>query len=380
MDMNKTGHTKTIAFVCSGFNSVYGGNFIASLVELEKELNGHGTKVLWVFNEKICQRAWYKQLVLDGHEFILVNFDVPAVQRIRVLNTIFRENDVSLIHIHFGDHLTPVLAAFFEKIVIVWHEHSDFSLGEKEKPSAKVILRSLLNRMIDLRINRIVVSEALKKRRYVLVENGIAAKHLPSLSKEETQEVRKQLGISDGTVLVLMFAWDPVVKGADIAVEMVKKARRSNTNIELAIVAGEHNNTSAYITEKCGDCEEFIRYLPPIEDVYKYHCVADVFLSASRSEGFSYSVCEALWLEKPCVVSDIPGCRWTWDFETVKHFDSCDAESGSIALQEAIHDLSEDRYMRSLKADSLRARGKYNAEDWSKNIVDAYMKFGWKHG
>ena len=51
----------------------------------------------------------------------------------------------------------------------------------------------------------------------------------------------------------------------------------------------------------------FIKYLESTYDIFAYHKAADVYLSASRTEAFPYSVLESISQNTPLVVSDIPG-------------------------------------------------------------------------
>lgn len=60
-------------------------------------------------------------------------------------------------------------------------------------------------------------------------------------------------------------------------------------------------------SDPCG--EKFIHFLGHVTNSISYLNQSDAFVMASESEGVSRSLMEALFLNKPCIVSDIPGNR-----------------------------------------------------------------------
>ena len=56
-----------------------------------------------------------------------------------------------------------------------------------------------------------------------------------------------------------------------------------------------------------------VKLLGKKENPYFYIHHSDVFIMTSISEGLPTALCEALILEKPCIVPDITGCREVTD-------------------------------------------------------------------
>ena len=66
-----------------------------------------------------------------------------------------------------------------------------------------------------------------------------------------------------------------------------------------------------FVTKKIkrlmGEVPEWVKILPPREDVASYYRAADLFISPSRAEGMTYSVIECAYCKCPMIVSDICG-------------------------------------------------------------------------
>ena len=105
----------------------------------------------------------------------------------------------------------------------------------------------------------------------------------------------RSLDFSRMTKLSLFLSWDVHRKGLDIAVKAVSSCRAQYPAVKLAIVGmGEQppKEGKDYIKATTGVSlnEPWIRYLPSTEDMFSYLRAADAYLSASRSEAFSYGL------------------------------------------------------------------------------------------
>jgi glycosyltransferase involved in cell wall biosynthesis len=111
-----------------------------------------------------------------------------------------------------------------------------------------------------------------------------------------------------------------------------------------------------------------IRVLPPTESIADLYSAADIFISASRSEGWPYSVAEALANGVPVASTRIPGVSWAADAPGVTFFRPGD----SRGLVQAI------RYIASLPAADRSAlagrsrafiRERHSVQEWARRIV-----------
>jgi len=111
-----------------------------------------------------------------------------------------------------------------------------------------------------------------------------------------------------------------------------------------------------------------LRLLPPVENVFDYHKAADIMLSASRSETFSYALAEALYARVPCVLSDIPGTRWAKDYETTLVFPVGDDAACAEALKKAAAGFSPAAF----EAARQRAETDCSIARWVDGVITVY--------
>ena len=147
---------------------------------------------------------------------------------------------------------------------------------------------------------------------------------------------------------------------------------KAGQKIKLAIICGREmtpDKMKKWVEENtsCTGEESFLLYWEPIEDVFAYHEAADVLLSASRSEGFSYAILEMLSIGKKCVISDIPGVAWAKEFPAVYPFKNKEA------------DACADMIMRSQEAAKWdpevvreQVRNQYSIQSWVRAILKGY--------
>lgn len=361
----------SVLFLCD-YKSLYAGNFIASLTHLGDALEMSGSRAVYVFPEAAKDRDWLKQLK-EGRTVELIPDGSPVLSFVRSL---IRKYRTDILHAHFGYMLEARLIALLDpKLKVVLHRHSDFSAGRKSGFSGR--LRNALIRfedgLIGKRLLNINVGPGMKTGpRTVCIPNALVTERFEKECPSR-DAVRGSLSLSGTDTLALLFGWTPYVKGVDVACEAVRKIVESgHADWKLGIICGREMTT-----EKMPDWigghtglsgkEEWILYLPPTERIGDYLAASDLMLSASRSETFSYSVLEALWFGKRCVISDIPGTEWAGSYPSVSVFRSGDPGSCSEALLSSSVSADPDR-------DALKRRisADYALEDWTKRVLSVY--------
>ncbi len=115
----------------------------------------------------------------------------------------------------------------------------------------------------------------------------------------------------------------------------------------------------------------WLRVLDPTDDVAALYQAASVFLSASRSEGFPYSVCEAMANNLPTVVSDLPGVAWARNTPGAAFFPVGNSRALAAAICDVLAWTDEDR-SRRVRADSRYVSDNHSVESWADNICDLY--------
>ena len=110
-----------------------------------------------------------------------------------------------------------------------------------------------------------------------------------------------------------------------------------------------------------------IIFFPPCEDVFSLYRFADIFISSSRSEGFSYSILEALYFNLKVFSSDIDGVGWSKQYSNVSFFDNCDVNQLSRLIE------SNAGFKKTNKTNDVLLHD-FDIEKWSKNIKNIVLK------
>jgi glycosyltransferase involved in cell wall biosynthesis len=202
-----------------------------------------------------------------------------------------------------------------------------------------------------------------------VIANGVDFQRATAASVPR-EALRHSLGICPETRLLLLFGWEPHIKGVDIAVEAVRRVVQRYPDTVLVVVGRE--KTESFLNELLGSQRpSWLLTVPPRECVADYFAAADVFLCASRIEGFPYSVLEAMVNRRPVAISDIPGLEWAKCIPNAFPFPPEDGP--------ALAGVIEMLFQRSQQESSERAEhalqyvcSHYSAESWSRNVIDFY--------
>lgn len=162
----------------------------------------------------------------------------------------------------------------------------------------------------------------------------------------------------------MLFGWSPLVKGLDITLDACEKLINEGKNIKLLVSSQEQ--TYQYINERYEKMPEWIELLEPTSDVSSLYNRSDIMLSASRSEGFSFSLAEAIYSGLVTVVSDIPGTSWSREFDARYEFESGNADSLKSALNDALnHTITSAEQEKNRQV----LEEKYSMDVWAENVL-----------
>lgn len=310
----------------------------------------------------------------DGHDVVL-RPELGTLRGVRWLKSLVRERRIDIVHIHLAGVTVPAIVGLsMPSLRVVQQVHSDWSLGRNESAVAR--MKAFPKKILAARVFRIAVSRELgEKLGCPYVENGIDLSRVHGLDDTAREKARRQLALGDDSTLVMVYAWSPVVKGLDVACGAVGTLRKRGHDFHLGIVCGEEveqtklwvqSNTSVPVSAP------WLHFLPPVVDVFDYHSIADVVLSASRSEGFSYVLCEAILAGKPCVASDIPGTKWSTAYKTVEFFESENPESCADVLARIGSRRRENGFDDALRQSAEKCAIRYNTGRWAEEVYAIY--------
>lgn len=308
--------------IASSYSSKYAGNFIPSLFAIAKKLK-ENYQVIFSFPTSASNRFWVDYLLKNGFKvFFFINSSNK--QMIKSLKRINKENGVSLFYSHFiSTPIVKMLSPISHKLKLVLHIHSDFRCGNNKLSFSSKIKRFLFDKCVRRDASYVYVSDMMKTEdnncNSYYVRNALNVDRI--ISNEQKNKLDESIFLKDKTKF-LTFGWSPETKGVDIVCDaFIRMNEEDRKQATLFIVVDENGK------EKCinfvkkainKDLEKYenIVLLEPQEDVFELYKKCDVFISASRSEGFSYSILEALYFGLDIFASDIDGTRWANDFGT----------------------------------------------------------------
>lgn len=360
---------KNILFVCD-YMPLYSGNFIKSIYALKIELERQHCNCFYCFPKQVETRDWKHRF--DNNLVFYLDFGGRYLNFISKISKIVKVHDIDIVHTHFlSPNKAKLIPYVCPKVKVFVHRHSDFSSGRlscKDQIKQYLMYHFLVSRIRFLCVSNEFVES--NPQNSVWIPNAVVC---DETKKDICQiaDFRKKHHIADDEILVELFGWSPKVKGVDIAVEAVKKANQDGGCYKLMIVYGINHDEpqmKKYIAEhtSCNGNESFLVYVPPIEDVYLYHYSADILLSASRSEGFPYSVIEMLSLGKRCVISSIPGTLWAKNYPCVTTFCSEDSSDCKEAIMRAAKLPSYNMEVKKMVSNQ------YAIGNWVKAVISAY--------
>jgi len=195
---------------------------------------------------------------------------------------------------------------------------------------------------------------------------------LHRFSPGDGSTLRRSLGWEGAFVLLSTRSWERLY-GVDTLVEGFVQAARRDATLRLLMLSGgslEPHVRARLAETGLADRVHFAGTVT-LEDLPACYRAADLYVSASRSDGSSVSLLEAMACGLPALVSDIPGNReWVAPTENGWWFRSGDAGS----LTDAI--LATRAAGAGLQARGKRSRAIAEARaDWGRNsprLLEAY--------
>ena len=128
---------------------------------------------------------------------------------------------------------------------------------------------------------------------------------VPRAARRTREEVRRELGVSDGEALVLHSSNLRPVKRVDLLLEAAARIR-PRESFKLVILAGEDFAPFAQEVRRLG-LEGRVVVREKVNDVEEYLQACDLGLVTSESESFCLSILEAMFFARPSVSTRVGG-------------------------------------------------------------------------
>jgi glycosyltransferase involved in cell wall biosynthesis len=201
---------------------------------------------------------------------------------------------------------------------------------------------------------------------------------LEKFSPGKSSNVIRRLGWENKFVLLSLRSWEPIY-GMDVLINAFAKATLENNELRLILLGGGSlaPMIQGLINRYQLADKIFLGGQVKQADLPAYYCCANLYLSASHSDGSSVSLMEALACGTPVLVSDIPGnLEWITPEQEGWVFQDGDEQGLKENILNAYYQREKLKKMglNALKLAQKRA-------NWSDNfniLLSAYEKAGKK--
>ncbi|MEJ7891203.1 MAG: glycosyltransferase family 4 protein [Solirubrobacteraceae bacterium] len=323
--------------VCD-YHGPYAGNFIPSLVAVGEAVRSRlGLEYRCAFPREMADRPWVATVEAAGIPVSFLDGDGTRRERLGGLTATARAADSVLMRSHFtGWDIETAVSGRRLGAAVVWNIHTgNLHYGLKRRLSDLIKVR-LLGRLCDRvigvsdEIGREARMRGFAAERVRPVLNGIDMSRfaVPDLPSRET--ARADLALTTDERVVLVLGWTPYRKGVDVVVRAVGRPHPLDRVTVLAVGA------EALRQSLPAPLPAWLRIVEPVPDARVLYAAADVFVSASREEAFSYAIGEAMAMRLPIISSDIPGPSAYFDAPGLVRYPAEDALALRAALTETL--------------------------------------------
>ena len=352
----------------SNFYANFKGSFINQLEVLAQRIKESKYEIIFIFPQEAKKIGWCKDLITKYKVyFVSVINGSTEKEVISELKNIFEIEKPDIIHSHFDGYDVAVTKAADEKVIKVYHRHNEFDISNLKFHKKLFALISIKIKMnyIKSRGYQVFTSEdmmnkfinkkyALRERAKVII-NGISTRCL----ENENEKIKKR---DKPIIFSLIGNWER--KGGDILFKAVEKINEKEIKVYLSSII-----KSEEIKANAGYVPEWFISLEVTDDIKEYYEKADIFVSSSRKETFSYALAEAIYCELPCISSDIEGVQWAKDIPSVDFFKSEDISDLAFKINYRINNKQDTEKINESKNIIIN---QYSEYVWVENILNLY--------
>ena len=276
-----------------------------------------------------CREAGIPCVVVPG-------FRLYKSYKTLLLFTVFfayflKRRGIDVLHSHlFGSVSAGCLTSFMSRIPHLGTLHDRYTLEEKKSRIHLIQLASILGTHLvavseDLR-SYLINMGRLREGAVHTILNGV---DLESFRKPVAEKFLSRFGVNDSDIVLICVGRLVDIKGHDVLIEAFGHLKSRDT-LKLVLVGdGPKKKDYEEIIYRKGLKDKII-LVGHRDDVRDLLNVSDLFVLASRSEGLSCSIIEAMASNLPIVATDVGGNR-----ELVKH-----GESGYLVSVDDPSDLA----------------------------------------
>ncbi len=358
----KTG-TKSfrVLHICD-YAALYRGNFIDSLESIETYHDNVENFYLFPFRAKGTAAQKWIEDINSIHAKAYIQ-EKNIIKNFFLLRKILKKHRINRIVRHFSDGKIDVLIKLlFKGQHVIRFFHCNCPI--KKNPIKRKFIEFIWHKNKLVGVSNAIANEIRQAHPKFSACSIINAIHFDRLDNQEPFE--KANGIS-----LLMMGWDYTRKGVDLAIKATQPLQKKY-NIKLQIVGGKNEDEIKKLAYNIlGENVDWIRYLPPTNNIGTYYRANDVFLSPSRQEAFGYANIEAVYCGNSIVLSKVDG-QAELDIDGAYWFETENIEEFTKKLELAIVELNSAEKILQKETAKIHIKHIYSLKEWSNKLVDLF--------
>lgn len=258
----------------------------------------------WV--EERCKEFNIPSFVVPGHRFY------KSIKTIPIFSIIFarflRSHKVEILHSHlFGSITGACLAAYISNIPHIGTIHDIYTMEERGKRIYLLKISSALGTQlvtVSQQMNNYLKGLArFRNGSLQTIENGV---DIEKFNLPVNKKLYSELNLHPDDIMLICVGRLEKIKGHDVLIQAFSKIKQES-NVKLLIVGDGSYRTDIEksIIEK--GLQNRIRILGHRNDIPELLKLSNCFVLASRSEGLSCSIIEAMAAGLPVIATDVGG-------------------------------------------------------------------------
>jgi glycosyltransferase involved in cell wall biosynthesis len=322
-------------------------------------MTDRGNSIIYIFPKEAMDFDWIRDLRKQNDSIFFISYRPYSLNNYKEIKKILRDNRINLIYSHMcGWDITAHLAS--PATPIIWH----MRMGVNVIDWKKRLKNWLKIRVLGYRNTyHIAVSKPVADAINSLKPKYECQLIYNSLDFSRLKEEHRRFPLHE-PYKMLIFGWQPYVKGLDITLSACEHLNAEDVRVQLIVSSQE--KTYEYIEKRYSKKPEWLILIEPTNDIAELYESVDMMVSASRTEGFSFSLAEAIYSGLPVIYSDIPGTNWANDFNGTYLFQSENYKDEIRAIEECI----ANNVTRQQQIDNqVKMRSEYSMDSWTRNVL-----------
>ncbi len=322
-----------------------------------------------------CRNQWLWNLFWLMDTLLVGRFAVSARKQIE---DIIEKESIDIIHVNqpFGLGTQALRLARENGIPCVYTFHTQYEHYLKgilvENPLISFIISHHSYRFADRSDHVVAPSEAIKE---LLMKHGVTSpiNVIPTGVRLPTntngQVVRKLLGISDRTRVLITVSRLSAAKNVDKIIQAFSLIHNESPNTHLIVVGDGRQRRSLEKKVSSLGLSEAVTFTGsiPRDELWDYYSASDIFLFASRYESQGIVLTEAMASGLPVISFDIRAAR-----ETLKDTGSYLVKTVDEMADSALELLRNKDLMSEISSRSIQRAREYDPQRLAQSVLNIY--------